>query len=409
MHVCTFYERSEPGKSQIFRVSASKARSRGNAKHLRGWHGEQAWACRLYMVESVSKMNTKIVKIKSDTASFSAEEDEALRRAGELLKRGGLVAFPTETVYGLGGDGLNRESCEKIYTAKGRPSDNPLIIHICRMEDIDHIVKEFPESARRAAEAFWPGPLTMVLSKSDNVPYETTGGLDTVAVRFPSHPAARKLIEYGGGYVAAPSANLSGRPSPTAAKYVIEDMDGRIDMILDGGEGDIGLESTIVDMTVVPPRILRPGFITGEMLEAILGKVDTDVTIIEPGSTQAPKAPGMKYRHYAPKGELTIVEGAPDKVIEYMNRTAAADKAAGERTGIIASSDFLGSYRADVVKCVGSRKEEESIARNLFTVLREFDNEGVTRIYSESFESQGLGQAIMNRLLKAAGHKVIKV
>ena len=354
-------------------------------------------------------MNTQIVKIKPDKTPFDAKEDEALRQAGELLKRGGLVAFPTETVYGLGGDGLNRESSKKIYAAKERPSDNPLIIHICRLEDIDRIVEEFPETARRAAEAFWPGPLTMILPKSDIVPYETTGGLDTVAVRFPSHSIARKLIEYGGGYVAAPSANLSGRPSPTAARYVIEDMDGRIDMILDGGEGDIGLESTIVDMTVTPPRILRPGFITEEMLGAVLGEVDTDVTIVEPDSAQAPKAPGMKYRHYAPKGELTIVEGTPDKVIEYINRAAAEDKAAGERTGIMAASDLLASYRADVVKCVGSRDEKESIARNLFAVLRELDDEGVTKIYSESFDSQGLGQAIMNRLLKAAGHKVIKV
>ena len=389
----------------------ANARDRGNSKHFRGWHAKSQilQVSALIISESVSRMNTKIVKIKSDKASFCAEEDEALRQAGELLKRGGLVAFPTETVYGLGGDGLNRESCKKIYAAKGRPSDNPLIIHICRLEDIDHIVTEFPEPARRAAEAFWPGPLTMILPKSDKVPYETTGGLDTVAVRFPSHPTARKLIEYGGGYVAAPSANLSGRPSPTAAKYVIEDMAGRIDMILDGGEGDIGLESTIVDMTVMPPSILRPGFITGEMLKAILGEVDMDVTIAEPDSSQTPKAPGMKYRHYAPKGELTIVEGSPDRVIEYMNRTAAADKAAGEKTGIIAASDFLDKYHADVVKCVGSRDEKESIARNLFAVLREFDDDGVTRIYSESFDSQGLGQAIMNRLLKAAGHKVVKV
>ena len=354
-------------------------------------------------------MNTKVVKIKSHNGSFCSEEDEALRQAGELLKKGGLVAFPTETVYGLGGDGLNRESSKKIYAAKGRPSDNPLIIHICRLEDIDCIVEEFPEAARRAAEAFWPGPLTMILPKSDIVPYETTGGLDTVAVRFPSHLIARKLIEYGGGYVAAPSANLSGKPSPTAAKYVIQDMDGRIDMILDGGEGDIGLESTIVDMTVTPPRILRPGFVTGEMLETVLGKVDTDVTIIEPDSPQMPKAPGMKYRHYAPTGELIIVEGVSDMVVRYVNRATAADNAAGEKTGIIAASESLEKYRADVVKCVGSRDEKESIARNLFAVLREFDDEGVTKIYSESFESQGLGQAIMNRLLKAAGHKVVRV
>lgn len=354
-------------------------------------------------------MNTEIVKIRSKGEPFSVEEEEALRRAGEIIKGGGLVAFPTETVYGLGGDGLNRASSRKIYAAKGRPLDNPLIIHICRLEDIHSIVREFPESARRAAEAFWPGPLTMILPKSDRVPEETTGGLDTVAVRFPSHPAARRLIGYGGGFVAAPSANRSGKPSPTIAKYVIEDMSGRIDMILDGGEDDIGLESTIVDMTVTPPRILRPGYITEEMLEKVLGKVDTDVTIIEPESSEAPKAPGMKYRHYAPKGELTIVEGPSDRVIAYMNEATAADRTAGERTGIIATSGFLGNYRADVVKCVGSREEEESIARKLFTVLREFDDEGVTRIYSESFDSQGLGQAIMNRLLKAAGHRVVRL
>ena len=358
---------------------------------------------------SVRKMHTKIVKIQSDGEPFSPEEEEVLRQAGEVIKEGGLVAFPTETVYGLGGDGLNRESSRKIYAAKGRPSDNPLIIHICRLEDIYLIVQEFSEAARRAAEFFWPGPLTMILPKSGRVPYETTGGLDTVAVRFPSHPTARKLISYGGGYVAAPSANLSGKPSPTAAKYVIEDMDGRIDMILDGGEDDIGLESTIVDMTVTPPQILRPGFITREMLEEVLGKVDIDAALIESESTRIPRAPGMKYRHYAPNGELTIVEGPPEQVIDYMNRAAAADGIAGEKTGIIATSDFLDSYSADVIKCVGSRKEEEGIARKLFAILREFDDEGVTRIYSESFDSQGLGQAIMNRLLKAAGHNVVRL
>lgn len=354
-------------------------------------------------------MNTRIVKIQSHEEPFSPEEEEILRQAGEIIKGGGLVAFPTETVYGLGGDGLNRESSRKIYAAKGRPSDNPLIIHICRLEDIRFIVQDFPVTARRAAEAFWPGPLTMILPKSDRVPRETTGGLDTVAVRFPSHPVARKLIDYGGGFVAAPSANRSGRPSPTVAKYVIEDMEGRIDMILDGGEDEIGLESTVVDMTVTPPQILRPGFITREMLERVLGEIDTDITIIEPDSPQMPKAPGMKYRHYAPRGELIIVEGAPQKVIDYVNKAAAADSAAGEKTGVIATRDFMDSYCADVVKCVGSREEEEGIARKLFAVLRELDDEGVTRIYSESFDSQGLGQAIMNRLLRAAGHRVVRL
>ncbi|MCM1026867.1 MAG: L-threonylcarbamoyladenylate synthase [Roseburia sp.] len=354
-------------------------------------------------------MNTVTVKIRQDTEEFSPEEEEALRRAGRILREGGLVAFPTETVYGLGGDALNRESARRIYEAKGRPQDNPLIVHICRFEDIGRIAAEVPEEAVRIAEAFWPGPLTMILRKADCVPRETTGGLDTVAVRFPSNPAARKLIEYGGGYIAAPSANRSGRPSPTLAKYVKEDMDGRIDMILDGGEVGIGLESTILDLTVSPPQILRPGYVTREMLADVLGEVDADITILRPDSGQAPKAPGMKYRHYAPRGELVIVEGSPEAVTAYINKTAEQERSRGEKTGVIGTSELLDKYRADVVKCVGSRKDEESIARRLFAVLREFDEEGVTRIYSESFETSGLGQAIMNRLLRAAGHKVVRV
>ncbi|MCH5342195.1 MAG: threonylcarbamoyl-AMP synthase [Acetatifactor sp.] len=354
-------------------------------------------------------MKTIIEKIRQDVEVFNGQEEEALRRAGGIIRRGGLVAFPTETVYGLGGDALNRESSRRIYEAKGRPSDNPLIVHICRFEDIETIVDRVPEEAVRIADAFWPGPLTMILHKSERVPYETTGGLDTVAVRLPAHPAARRLIEYSGGYVAAPSANLSGRPSPTEARYVAEDMDGRIDMLLDGGQVGIGLESTIVDLTVKPPQILRPGYVTEEMLNRVIGEVDTDVTILHKDSDQAPKAPGMKYRHYAPKGELVIVEGEPDRVAAYINRFAAEAAAQGKRTGIIGTSESLAQYRADVVKCLGERSDEESIARNLYSVLRQMDEEQVERIYSESFAAQGFGQAIMNRLLKAAGHKVVKI
>lgn len=354
-------------------------------------------------------MKTITEKIRQDAEMLTDREEEALRKAGNIIRQGGLVAFPTETVYGLGGDALNRESSRRIYEAKGRPSDNPLIVHICRFEDIAEIVSDVPGEAVRIAAAFWPGPLTMILHKSDRVPYETTGGLDTVAVRLPSHPVARKLIEYSGGYVAAPSANISGRPSPTEAKYVTEDMEGRIDMILDGGEVGIGLESTIVDLTVTPPQILRPGYVTQEMLSSVLGKVDTDVTILRRDSGQAPKAPGMKYRHYAPKGELTIVEGEPEQVAAYMNRQAAGARERGERTGIIGTRERMAQYQADVVKCLGDRADEESIARNLYSVLRQMDEEQVTRIYSESFASQGFGQAIMNRLLKAAGHRVVKV
>lgn len=354
-------------------------------------------------------MRTIIEKIRQDVEIFNDREEEALRRAGGIIQRGGLVAFPTETVYGLGGDALNRESSRRIYKAKGRPSDNPLIVHICRFEDIEAIVDRVPEEAVRIADAFWPGPLTMILHKSERVPHETTGGLDTVAVRLPAHPAARKLIEYGGGYVAAPSANLSGRPSPTEARYVAEDMDGRIDMLLDGGQVGIGLESTIVDLTVKPPQILRPGYVTEEMLNQVIGEVDTDVTIMHKDSDQAPKAPGMKYRHYAPKGELVIVEGESDQVAAYINRLAAEAAEQGKRTGIIGTSESLAQYRADVVKCLGERSDEESIARNLYSVLRQMDEEQVEKIYSESFAAQGFGQAIMNRLLKAAGHKVVKI
>lgn len=341
---------------------------------------------------------------------MSAEEEAALMQAGEVIRTGGLVAFPTETVYGLGGDALNPASSRKIYAAKGRPSDNPLIVHISRFEDITLIAEKITWETKRLADAFWPGPLTMILQKSDQVPYETTGGLDTVAVRMPSDPIARKLIAYGGGYVAAPSANTSGKPSPTMAKYVIEDMMGKIGVIVDGGEGEIGLESTIIDLTVSPPQILRPGYITREMLsEALNERVDTDITILRDDSGQAPKAPGMKYRHYAPKGDLIIVEGKPEQVISYINTHAAQDMTGGEKVGIIGTEEQFAHYHADVVKSVGSRQDEDSIARHLYTVLREFDDEQVTKIYSEGFAAQGFGQAIMNRLLKAAGHKVVRL
>ncbi len=354
-------------------------------------------------------MNTKILKIDANAEFFSQQEEEALQEAGQIIKDGGLVAFPTETVYGLGGDGLNKESSRKIYAAKGRPSDNPLIIHIANMEALPYIVEEVTQEALKIAEAFWPGPLTMILKKSENVPVETTGGLQTVAVRMPSNPVACKLIEYGGGYIAAPSANLSGRPSPTVAKYVVEDMDGRIDMIIDGGEVGIGLESTIIDLTVTPPQILRPGYISQEMLNNVLGQVDVDRTILSNTTGQAPKAPGMKYRHYAPRGELTIVTGEAGQVVEYINKQADDLVEKGKKVGVIASEENLECYQASLVKCVGSRTDEDAIAHNLYRILREFDDEGAEVIFSETFAEGTLGQAIMNRLLKAAGHKLINL
>ncbi len=351
-------------------------------------------------------MNTRIIYVQEEQ---TCEKDDLLRQAGKILKDGGLVAFPTETVYGLGGDGLNRESSKKIYAAKGRPSDNPLIIHIADMDALPHIVRRVTTEVEKVAAAFWPGPLTMILPKSEQVPDETTGGLDTVAVRMPSHKVARKLIEYAGGYVAAPSANASGKPSPTLAKYVIEDMDGRIDMIIDGGEVGIGLESTIIDMTVTPPQILRPGFITEGMLSEVLGQVDMDKTILSADSGLAPKAPGMKYRHYAPKGQLTIVTGEPEKVVHYINEQVALAHQQGMKAGVIGTQELLAEYQADVVKSAGYRDDEQQIAHNLFRILREFDDEKVDVIFSESFDHAQLGQAIMNRLLKAAGHRVHNV
>ena len=332
-----------------------------------------------------------------------------IQRAGEIIKKGGLVAFPTETVYGLGGDALNPDSSAKIYAAKGRPSDNPLIVHIGCLEDLNKIVKKVPGKAQKLAEAFWPGPLTMVLEKSDIVPITTTGGLSTVAVRMPDHPAALELIRASGGYIAAPSANVSGKPSPTLAKYVAEDLDGKIEMILDGGPVGIGLESTIVDLSENDPVILRPGFITCEMLEEIAGPVETDRTILSADAGGVPRAPGMKYRHYAPQGDLTIVEGPGGEVTAFINEQTKRLEKAGEKVGIIGTDGSIHKYPAGIVKSAGSRDREESIAKELYRILREFDDEQVTVIFSEAFEDKGIGQAIMNRLLKAAGHKIIKL
>lgn len=335
---------------------------------------------------------------------------EIIREAGDILKAGGLVAFPTETVYGLGGDALQRESSRKIYSAKGRPSDNPLIVHICRWKAIKRIARRIPEEAEKLAVRFWPGPLTMILEKSDAVPMETTGGLSTVAVRMPQNKIALALIAAAGGYVAAPSANISGKPSPTLAQHVKEDLDGKIEMILDGGAVGIGVESTIIDLTEERPTILRPGFITKEMLEGVLGtEVDIDKTLLSADSGQAPKAPGMKYRHYAPRGELTIISGKTEAVTDRIRGLARTKRLAGEKVGIICTDETAPLYEADSIASVGLRNDEEAIARRLYAILREFDAQDVTCIYSEAFPDKGVGQAVMNRLLKAAGHHVLEV
>lgn len=350
-------------------------------------------------------MKTRIVKINEEQI-----EQKLIEEAGEIIRAGGLVAFPTETVYGLGGDALNPASSEKIYAAKGRPSDNPLIVHIAEIGALSGIVRKIPKAAFQLAERYWPGPLTMIFEKADCVPGETTGGLKTVAVRMPSNRIARELIKAGGGYIAAPSTNRSGRPSPTMARYVIEDLDGRVDMIIDGGEAQVGLESTIIDLTEDVPVILRPGYITEEMLKEVLKDVKTDEAVAEKAdSAKPPKAPGMKYRHYAPKGNLTVVEGKAGQVVEYINEQLKSRKAEGKKTGVIATDETVGSYKADSVKSAGERQNEEQIARRIFRILREFDDEGIEVIYTEGFENKGLGCAIMNRLLKAAGHQVVRL
>ena len=348
-------------------------------------------------------MNTIYTKMTEDRI-----DPEQIRLAGTQLRRGGLVAFPTETVYGLGGDAFNPESSRKIYAAKGRPSDNPLIVHICRLEDMKRVALRIPEQAWKLAETFWPGPLTMILPKCADLPSETTGGLDTVAIRFPSNKIAQALIAAGGGFIAAPSANRSGRPSPTLARYCLEDLDGRVEMIIDGGQVGLGLESTIIDLTEKEPVILRPGFVTWEKLEEVLGKVNAG-SLAAAVTDGAPKAPGMKYRHYAPKGTLTIVEGPPERTAAYINDRIRACRAEGIRTGVICTDETRDAYDADLVKSAGSREDEESVARELFRILREFDDEGAAEIYAESFDSSGIGRAVMNRLLKAAGQRVVHV
>lgn len=351
----------------------------------------------------------KIMKTIIEKIDKNQKNTDIIREAGRILKEGGLVAFPTETVYGLGANALNEDAAKKIYAAKGRPSDNPLIIHITNMKALDKIVSEVPEKAVKVAEKYWPGPLTMIFNKSDIVPYGTTGGLDTVAVRMPVDEIAREVIDAGGGYIAAPSANTSGRPSPTTAQHVAEDLTGRVDMIVDGGAVEIGVESTILDVTVEPPMILRPGAITKEMFEEVIGEVTVDRTLIRPDSKQVPKAPGMKYRHYAPKADLTIIEGPLEKVVKEINKRAKEKSEAGYKVGVIGTEETVADYKSGDVKCIGTRADESTIAANLFRILREFDDDQVDYIYSESFDTAGIGSAIMNRLLKAAGHHIEKL
>jgi L-threonylcarbamoyladenylate synthase len=337
-------------------------------------------------------------------------DNKIIEEAGQLIAAGELVAFPTETVYGLGGDALRPEASGRIYAAKGRPSDNPLIVHIADFKDMERVAREIPPQAQKLADAFWPGPLTMIVWKSDAVPEATTGGMETVAVRMPDHPVALELIRRSGCLIAAPSANTSGRPSPTEAAHVAEDLSGRIAMILDGGPVGIGIESTIIDLTEETPMVLRPGYITPEMLGEVLGEeVIIDPGIIAADDTKKPKAPGMKYRHYAPKADMIIVDGPQDAVVAKINELAQQKRAGGKKVAVIATEETKENYEADVVLCIGARSDEEAIAQHLYRILRECDELEVDAIYSESFQTPRMGQAIMNRLLKAAGHTVLHI
>lgn len=358
----------------------------------------------------MSNMETIVRKI--DIKRNKEKAQVVFREAASILQSGGLVAFPTETVYGLGGNAMMASASEKIYAAKGRPSDNPLIVHIADWEAVNVLAKNISQEARKLMEAFWPGPMTLIFEKKDCVPVETTGGLNTVAVRFPSHPVAMQLIREAGVYIAAPSANLSGRPSPTRAEHVIEDLSGRIDMILDGGPVDIGLESTIIDVSEGIPTILRPGYITREMINDVLGRIEVDPAILEEHvqDNLVAKAPGMKYKHYAPKGELTLVEGADmEEVVATINNLVEQAVKHKQKVAVIATEESKERYHAPVVETVGKRQDVESVAHSLFDILRRMDTLGVDVIYSESFQREDLGQAVMNRLLKAAGYHVLRL
>ena len=334
-------------------------------------------------------------------------ERETVREAAQVIRCGGLVAFPTETVYGLGADALNPEAVAQIYEAKGRPSDNPLIAHVLDRTGAERLVTHIPDAATQLMDAFWPGPLTLILPKRAFVPNITSGGLQTLAVRCPSHPVARLLIELAGTPIAAPSANASGRPSPTRASHVQFDMDGKIDMILDGGAAVYGLESTIVDVSHGTPRILRPGSVTQDDLELALGAPVIGMASEAAAADEAPLAPGMKYKHYAPSASVVIVSGALERVVEAIN-TCAAD-ANGKTIGILATEQTKDLYPLGRVFVMGDRTRPETIAANLFKMLRQCDYTHMDIVYAEPFGETQIGQAVMNRLQKAAGYHIIEV
>ena len=336
-------------------------------------------------------------------------DPEVLKEAAQLLKQGDLLAFPTETVYGLGANGLDGEAVAKIYKAKGRPSDNPLILHIAEQKDLAQLVADIPANAQALIDRYWPGPLTVVLKRSEIIPDIVSGGLDTVGVRLPGSIIARQLISLAGVPIAAPSANTSGRPSPTSAQAVLDDLAGRIDGVIDGGLCNIGVESTVVDCTTPVPTLLRPGGITAEMLIDTLGEIEIDPTL-NGSADYVPRSPGMKYTHYAPIAPMILIEGPQPQAENLMLKEIQSAVEKGQKVGAIVSAQTAEKLPGAVAAAVyGQRLQTDEIAANLYTALRSFDDCPIDVIYAEGISEEGLGLAVMNRLRKASGYKIIKV
>lgn len=333
-------------------------------------------------------------------------------RAAQVLRKGGLVAFPTETVYGLGANALDARAVQAIFTAKGRPADNPLIVHVAGVRQVRSLVRVFPQEARQLAREFWPGPLTLILPRKKVVPDVVTAGLETVAVRIPCHPVALALLKKAAIPVAAPSANRSGRPSPTTGLHVLKDLAGRVDVVLDGGQCAVGVESTVLDLTTVPPLILRPGGVTREQLEKVLGTVEIDPAQKSASAPDAPRSPGMKYTHYTPKAQVYLAEGSLEEMVAVINSAARQWHDMGKTVAVLATGETERHYRGKEyiqhVEILGTRQDLSTIAGSLFHALRSCDRYHADIILAETFPDTGLGAAIMNRLSKAAGYKVIK-
>ena len=349
-------------------------------------------------------METKVAIIKDIKKDIKFMEE-----AAEVIRAGGIVAFPTETVYGLGANALNEESVKKIFIAKGRPQDNPLIVHVSS-KDISSLVKEVPPIAQKLIDKFWPGPLTVILEKKDIIPNVTSANLNTIGIRMPNSEIALKLIELAERPIAAPSANISGRPSPTEVERCVEDLNGRVDYIIGGESSDIGVESTIVDCTVNPPLVLRPGGITLEMLKEINPEIELDKALkSKPNDDFKPKAPGMKYKHYAPNAHLKIIKGKNEKTIEIINEIVENYIEKGNDVAILTTNENLNKFNNGKVISLGSENDLKEIAKNLFEALRKCDDLGVQYILCQGFEENGVGLAIMNRLNKAAGYDILEV